>query len=207
MCGRPLESGETIHVAELTASLLSMLQPGNSLGTDFDEPRFLPIVKPTFSGPIQRFNNLTDSSSCRLTYRLENDPNSCLRHAWDRSSDGSTSWRILNGLNSHFDQAILAIMKKASITEAKNNLSALIDSVKGGSPVLIVDRGRPVARLEPVSGGRPDDDSRLARLVRDGVVRPARRGAPKDLFATKPPRLKKGASGVRALLEERRDGR
>jgi hypothetical protein len=41
----------------------------------------------------------------------------------------------------HFYEAILAIMKKASITEAKNNLSALIDSVKGGSPVLIVDRG------------------------------------------------------------------
>lgn len=97
-------------------------------------------------------------------------------------------------------------MKKASITEVKNNLSALIDSVKGGSPVLIVDRGRPVARLEPVSGG-PDDDSRLARLVRDGIVRSARRGVPKELFATKPPRLKKGASGVRALLEERRDGR
>ena len=83
-------------------------------------------------------------------------------------------------------------MKKASITEAKNNLSALIDSVKGGSPVLIVDRGRPVARLEPVSALRPDDDSRLARLVREGIVRPARRGAPKDRFATKPPRLKKG---------------
>jgi prevent-host-death family protein len=99
------------------------------------------------------------------------------------------------------------MMKKASITEAKNNLSALIDSVKGGSPVLIVDRGRPVARLEPVSALRPDDDSRLARLVREGIVRPARRGAPKDLFATKPPRLKKGASGVRALLDERRDGR
>jgi len=98
-------------------------------------------------------------------------------------------------------------MKKASITEAKNNLSALIDSVKGGSPVLIVDRGRPVARLEPVSGGRPDDDSRLARLVREGIVRPARRGVAKELLATKPPRLKKGASGVRALLEERRDGR
>jgi len=49
-------------------------------------------------------------------------------------------------LKRHFKKAILAIMKKASITEAKNNLSALIDSVKGGSPVLIVDRGRPVAR-------------------------------------------------------------
>jgi prevent-host-death family protein len=98
-------------------------------------------------------------------------------------------------------------MKKASITEVKNNLSALIDSVKGGSPVLIVDRGRPVARLEPVTGGRTDDDSRLARLVREGIVRRRRRSAPKDLFATKPPRLKKGASGVRALLDERRDGR
>ena len=98
-------------------------------------------------------------------------------------------------------------MKKASITEAKNNFSALIDSVKGGSPVLIMDRGRPVARLEPVGALRPDDDSRLARLVREGIVRPARGGAPKDLSATKPARLKKGASGVRALLDERRDGR
>jgi len=31
-------------------------------------------------------------------------------------------------------------MKRASITEAKNNLSALIDGLKNGSPVLIVDR-------------------------------------------------------------------
>ena len=46
-------------------------------------------------------------------------------------------------------------MKKASITEAKNNLSALIDGLKNGSPVLIADRGRPVARLEPA---RPSDD-------------------------------------------------
>lgn len=98
-------------------------------------------------------------------------------------------------------------MKKASITEAKNNLSALIDGVKGGSPVLIVDRGRPVARLEPVSGLRSDEDSRLARLVRDGIVRPAHRVMPKALFATTPPRSKQRVSGVRALLEERRQGR
>jgi prevent-host-death family protein len=98
-------------------------------------------------------------------------------------------------------------MKKASITEAKNNLSALLDSVKGGSPVLIVDRGRPVARLEPVSGMDSDDDNRLSRLVREGVVRPARGVAPKGVFSTRPPRAKKGASGVRALLDERRGGR
>ena len=98
-------------------------------------------------------------------------------------------------------------MKKASITEAKNNLSALIDSVKGGSPVLIVDRGRPVARLEPVSAFRSDDDGRLARLVREGVVRPARAAVPKAVFTTKPPRPKGNASAVRALIEERREGR
>src|SRR5437773_6457247 len=98
-------------------------------------------------------------------------------------------------------------MKKASITEAKNNLSALIDSVKGGSPVLIVDRGRPVARLESVRGVTSDIDDRLARLVREGVVSPGRGAVPKDLFATRPPSPKKGNSGVHALLDERREGR
>ena len=64
-----------------------------------------------------------------------------------------------------------------------------------------------MARLEPVNGLHPDDDGRLSRLVRDGIVRPARAPMPKALFTTKLPRVKKGASGVRALLEDRRDGR
>ena len=111
-------------------------------------------------------------------------------------------------VNSHINQAIMVVVKKASITEAKNNLSSLIDGLKGGSPVLIVDRGRPVARLEPVTKGvGPEDDGRLARLVRDGVVRPARSRVPRTVLAGKPPRAKSGASGVRALIEDRRAGR
>jgi len=103
-------------------------------------------------------------------------------------------------------------MKKVSITEAKNRLSALIDGIKGGSPVLIVDRGRPVARLEPVtSGGKGDDhDGRLARLIREGIVRPGQPGKTplsRSLFTAPPPRPKDGASVVAALLEERREGR
>lgn len=98
-------------------------------------------------------------------------------------------------------------MKKASITEAKNNLSALIDRVKGGASVLIVDRGRPVARLEPAAGIDHDTDSRLAHLVRAGIVRPAQRPVPRAVFTTRPPRPTSGASAVRALLEERREGR
>src|SRR5262245_47034229 len=98
-------------------------------------------------------------------------------------------------------------MKKASITDAKNNFSALIDGVKAGSPVLIVDRGRPVARLEPVTEVAGDKSGQLSRLVRGGIVRPARAGIAMNLFATKPPRAKASASAVKALLEERRTGR
>jgi prevent-host-death family protein len=97
-------------------------------------------------------------------------------------------------------------MKKASITETKNNLSALIDGLRAGSPVLIVDRGRPVARLEPVAGREEGgQNGRLSRLVRDGVVRPRRAGLPTALFSTSPPRAK--ASAVELLISERREGR
>jgi prevent-host-death family protein len=97
-------------------------------------------------------------------------------------------------------------MKKASITDAKNSLSALIDSLKGGAPVLIVDRGRPVARLEPVTGREEGEQSgRLPRLVRDGVLRPRRTGAPQSVFDTPPPRAK--GSAVELLIDERREER
>jgi antitoxin (DNA-binding transcriptional repressor) of toxin-antitoxin stability system len=99
-------------------------------------------------------------------------------------------------------------MKRVSITEAKNRLSALIDSVKGGSPVLIVDRGRPVARLEAVRGGsRNEDDGRLARLVRAGTVRQGRAVLPRSFFREQLPRIKRAGSVVAALIEERREGR
>ncbi len=99
-------------------------------------------------------------------------------------------------------------MKRASITDAKNRLSQLIDGLKGGSPVLIVDRGRPVARLEPVTGvSETDSNGRLARLVREGIVRPGRASLPKGFFTVPPPRPKPGASALRVLLEERIEGR
>ena len=78
-------------------------------------------------------------------------------------------------------------MRKAGITEAKDNLSSLIDSLKSGSPVLIVDRGRPVARLAPgIAGGEDKGDGRLSRLVRDGLVRPACTAPSRSLFSRQP---------------------
>jgi prevent-host-death family protein len=95
-------------------------------------------------------------------------------------------------------------MRKASISEAKNGLSALLDRVRAGESILILDRGTPVARLEPVTTG----DARLARLVRAGLVRPPRRpGSPSALLAERPPGPRGGTGAVEALLAERRAGR
>src|SRR5687767_1313194 len=97
-------------------------------------------------------------------------------------------------------------MKRASVSEAKNNLSALLDRVKSGASVLIVDRGRPVARLQGIAGDPTSGDDRLARLVRDGVVRPGRTPFPAAVLKTKPPRSA-GASALRTLVDERRKSR
>lgn len=96
-------------------------------------------------------------------------------------------------------------MKRASISEAKNQLSALIDSVRQGASVLILDRGRPVARLESVAG--ESGDERLQRLERNGAIVRGRRPSPAKLIAEDPPAAKRGASVLDALLEERDSGR
>jgi prevent-host-death family protein len=111
------------------------------------------------------------------------------------------------GIDSFIRKSHYSHMKKASITEVKNNLSALIDGVKQGAPLLIMDRGRPVARLDAVRDSAAEGDGRLARLLRDGVIRPSRGTLPKTILRTKPPLARKGVSIVKALLDERLDGR
>ena len=54
-------------------------------------------------------------------------------------------------------------MKSATITEVKNQLSAIIDRVRAGETVIVTDRGQPVATIEPVRAGA-DDEARLVVL-------------------------------------------
>ena len=51
-------------------------------------------------------------------------------------------------------------MKKASLTETKNSLSALVDQVRHGETVLIFDRGRAVAKLISVLDEGPSPAGR-----------------------------------------------
>jgi prevent-host-death family protein len=100
-------------------------------------------------------------------------------------------------------------MKTASISEAKNGLSALLDQVKAGESVLITDRGIPVARIDPVSAV-DDPDGWLLRLERKGLIRRGNGMPPDELLRRmreiERPKLPDGMSVVEALLEERESG-
>lgn len=98
-------------------------------------------------------------------------------------------------------------MKKATLTETKNRLSALIDEVREGESVLILDRGRPVARIESVLEGPGASEGRLERLERKGALIRARDGVGKKVLKKRPPRSASGASVVDALLADRRGSR
>jgi prevent-host-death family protein len=98
-------------------------------------------------------------------------------------------------------------MKKATITEAKNQLSALIDRVRHGETIVITDRGRPVARLvSALTDAGNDPEGRLARLQRRGGLRLAT-SPPLALIIKKLPKTRKPSGVLDALLDERKEGR
>jgi antitoxin (DNA-binding transcriptional repressor) of toxin-antitoxin stability system len=66
-------------------------------------------------------------------------------------------------------------MNKANISYTRNHLSEMLDRVRAGESVLIVDRQRPVARLEPAGGGVAGGQAWQVDLARRGLLRSARR--------------------------------
>ena len=98
-------------------------------------------------------------------------------------------------------------MKTATVTQAKNRLSALLAEVRAGETILILDRGIPVARLEGIRSHDGDETGRLERLYRAGLLKPPRTEFPRSIIKEDPPSLGAGVSAVESLLEERRTGR
>jgi len=95
-------------------------------------------------------------------------------------------------------------MEKATISQIKDRLSAYLRKVRAGQTILILDRDRPVARLERVGGDAPADD-RLTRLEQAGLLRRATRRL--SVERLRAPALRTESSLLQALLEERRDAR
>ena len=117
----------------------------------------------------------------------------------------SENRRVMKSIAWPYEYGYNSYMKTASISETKNQLSALIDRVKRGESILILDRGRPVARLVAAST-EGDTTGRIERLEREGAVLRAKRKLEAATFAA-PPEVPGGHSVVGLLLEERRSGR
>ncbi len=98
-------------------------------------------------------------------------------------------------------------MKTASISIAKNTLSALIDLVRRGETVIITDRNQPVAQLAPLSPGRNADASKVAQLERAGLIKRGRPTPAKGLLKRLPPMPRTRADVLGALLADRDEGR
>lgn len=95
-------------------------------------------------------------------------------------------------------------MKRTSVTDAKNGLSALLDRVRHGESIVIEDRGMPVALLNPVTGtGSGADRDRLTRLERHGILRPAVSSASAKRLAAPPPRPRKAVALSARVIAER----
>ncbi len=94
-------------------------------------------------------------------------------------------------------------MKKASVSDLKNQISRYLDYVKHGETVLVLDRNVPVAELKPVTV--KSSSGKLIALERKGVIRLGSGEIPEKFFKEK--LSGKRARILAALLQEREKGR
>lgn len=91
----------------------------------------------------------------------------------------------------------------ANVAQLKARLSEYLRQVRGGTELVVTERGIPIARLVPLEDGERRQ-TRRDRLVRAGVLRPGRGQLRKGL--QRPPQgAATGAGVLKALLEERAD--
>lgn len=97
-------------------------------------------------------------------------------------------------------------MKKANVSQAKSGLSRYLGDVQRGETVLIFDRDRLVARLEPVSRGDIPYPDRVKELVKSGIATAPKRRLDVDSFLAQPGlRLPPGVSAAEMVVREREE--
>lgn len=94
-------------------------------------------------------------------------------------------------------------MTRTSIAEATETLPALLQRVREGDTVVIEDDGAAVAQITPPIS---EDEARLQRLERAGILKRGRKKLPPD-FWDKPLPSSGGVNVVDFVIEERRSGR
>ena len=91
-------------------------------------------------------------------------------------------------------------MERVGVRELRQNLSVYLRRVKRGEPLEVTERGRPVARLEPLV----DQDDPLARLEASGLVVRRGRGSVADLLPPTDVELERPLSEILEELREER---
>ncbi|HXV78642.1 MAG TPA: hypothetical protein VEG60_02075 [Candidatus Binatia bacterium] len=94
-------------------------------------------------------------------------------------------------------------MRKASVSDLKNQISRYLDYIKHGETVLVLDGRVPVAELKPVTGTTAN--GKLLALERKGIVRLGSGQISQKFFKKK--LTGKRARILDALLEDRGKGR
>jgi antitoxin (DNA-binding transcriptional repressor) of toxin-antitoxin stability system len=98
-------------------------------------------------------------------------------------------------------------MKKARTPCVKNNLSRLLQQVREGEPVAILDRRQPVAILQPVTVAGGADAERIQDLVRRGVATPPAERLDVKAFRRMPRSSWEGGKTLVEILDEDREDR
>ena len=96
-------------------------------------------------------------------------------------------------------------MKIAAVSKLKAYLSEYLNQVKAGNKVLITDRGKPVARLVPISRTKEAKEA-MTRMEKQGLIKLGSGRLPKD-FWTMPRAEDPQGLVLKALLQEREEGR
>lgn len=98
-------------------------------------------------------------------------------------------------------------MSVVKVSDLKNRLSHYLRLVRGGESVLVTDRDRVIARIEPAgeSAAAESDEGRwLDDLERRGAIRRGHGKLPRGWLQRRP---RVEADLVGSLLDERRTGR
>ncbi len=96
-------------------------------------------------------------------------------------------------------------METAGVAELKAKLSGYLERVKAGAEITVTERGKAIARVVPFTRSGPSP-AEYEEMVRAGIIRPAKQALPLD-FWDRPRAADPGGTVLKALLEEREEGR
>ncbi|MCY4112251.1 MAG: type II toxin-antitoxin system prevent-host-death family antitoxin [Chloroflexi bacterium] len=100
------------------------------------------------------------------------------------------------------------VMRRVSVSEARNDLYALVEEVRRGESLIVTHNGEPVARIKPYLASAMRLDEAAERLVGRQVADPPRTALNVERFLAEPaPRLCEGFSASGTVAKERDQSR